>query len=209
MVRTLQLSQGDISYGLTRKKVKNINLRIRSDGSIAVSASRMVPLSAIEDFLRSKEGWIRQALAKVEQKAPSLAENQAYLCGRLITLPPDCERKTWQKAMADDLLRKQYELVWTLFQNEGYPKPQLRFRLMKSRWGSCIPSKGIITLNAALVGAPVESQQAVIAHELCHMRFPNHQKGFYTDLYRRMPDYEQRHRLLREMAPILLNLSKS
>ncbi len=209
MVRVLHLPQGDIFYELNRKKVKNINLRIRSDGSIAVSASKAVPIAAIEDFLRSKESWIRQALVRTKQNHVDLEENQAYLCGELVTLPEHCERKIWQKTIAEDLLRKQYEQIWLLFQQDGFAKPQLRFRQMKSRWGSCIPSKGIITLNTALIGAPVESQQAVIAHELCHMKQPNHQKGFYSYLYSRMPDYEQRHRLLRELAPILLDSSKS
>lgn len=208
-LRTLQLPQGSISYELTRKKVKNINLRIKSDGSISVSASRSVPLSAIEDFLRSKEAWIRQALSKTQHKVATLEENQAYLCGQLVPLPAGCSRRQWLSSMAEDLLRKQYDEVWTLFQQDGFEKPQLRFRWMKSRWGSCIPSKGVITLNTALVSAPPESQQAVIAHELAHMKESNHQKGFYSYLYNRMPDYEQRHHLLRDMASILLDLSKS
>ena len=207
--RTLQLSQGSLSYELTRKKVKNINLRIKSDGSISVSAAKSVPLAVIEDFLRSKESWIWQALAKTQQKNRSLPENQLYLCGEKVNLPGDCSRVQWLKQMAQLFLTEQYEQIWLLFQQDGFEKPQLRFRLMKSRWGSCIPSKGVITLNTALVCAPLECQQAVIAHELSHMKQPNHQKGFYSYLYQRMPDYEQRHALLREYAPLLLNLSKS
>lgn len=208
-LRTLQLPQGSITYELTRKKVKNINLRIKNDGNICVSAARGVSVSAIEDFLRSKEGWIRQALSKIQQKGTVLNENQAYHCGQLITLPAGCNRKQWLSSIAEELLRKQYDEVWVLFQKDGFEKPQLRFRWMKSRWGSCIPSKGIITLNTALVGAPVECQQAVIAHELTHMKQPNHQKSFYSYLYNHMPDYEQRHHLLRDMTSILLDLSNS
>lgn len=40
-----------IEYSFARKNVKNINLRIRADGSVAVSAPRGVPLSAIESFV--------------------------------------------------------------------------------------------------------------------------------------------------------------
>ena len=208
MVKNLNLSWGQLSYELTRKKVKNINLRIRSDGTVSVSAAKTVPVSAIEDFIRSKENWIRQALNNRKQKR-TLPKNHAYLCGELVTLEKEADLEIWLKNMAEDYLHKQYDEVWQLFEQDGFSKPQLRFRLMKSRWGSCIPSKAVITLNTALVGAPVQCQQAVIAHELCHMKYPNHQKGFYTYLYRRMPDYEQWHRLLRELTPILINLSNS
>lgn len=51
---------GNICYELTRKKVKNINLKIRSDGSVAVSASARVPLKTIEEFLLSKQDFIQK-----------------------------------------------------------------------------------------------------------------------------------------------------
>lgn len=42
-----------IEYELTRKDVKNINLRVRRDGSVAVSSSYNVPQKLIDDFLCS------------------------------------------------------------------------------------------------------------------------------------------------------------
>lgn len=43
---------------LTRKQVKNINLRINSDLTVAVSAARDVPFQLIEELVRKKGGWI-------------------------------------------------------------------------------------------------------------------------------------------------------
>ena len=43
---------------LTRKRVKNINLRIRCNQSVAVSAASHVPLKAIEELIRGKAAWI-------------------------------------------------------------------------------------------------------------------------------------------------------
>lgn len=43
-----------IRYDLQYKNVKNINLRIKSDGGIYVSANRRVPQSVIDDFVASK-----------------------------------------------------------------------------------------------------------------------------------------------------------
>ena len=50
---------------LTRKRVKNINLRIRRDGTIAVSAAPRVPITSIEEFVRSRHDWIEEARGRV------------------------------------------------------------------------------------------------------------------------------------------------
>ena len=49
---------------LTRKRVRNVNLRVRRDGAVCVSAPARVPQSEIERFVRSKRDWIEQALAR-------------------------------------------------------------------------------------------------------------------------------------------------
>lgn len=43
------------SVTVVRKKVKNINLHIRGDGSLFISASPRVPWEYIEAFLQKKE----------------------------------------------------------------------------------------------------------------------------------------------------------
>lgn len=48
----------DIPVLLTRKQVKNINLRIKSDLTVAVSAARGVTLELIEELVIKKGGWI-------------------------------------------------------------------------------------------------------------------------------------------------------
>lgn len=57
----------DISYTLTRKKVKNINLRVNSDG-VFVSAARNIPAEYIDDFVRSRTEFIREARRRMAEK---------------------------------------------------------------------------------------------------------------------------------------------
>lgn len=71
---------------------------------------------------------------------------------------------------------------------------------MKSRWGSCQPSKGIITMNKRLLGAPVECTEYVMMHELCHFLEPNHSPAFYRQMDERMPDWRRRKRRLEQWA---------
>lgn len=50
-----------IEYSFSRKQVKKINLRIRADGSVSVSAPRSVPFSAVENFVLSNAAKILSA----------------------------------------------------------------------------------------------------------------------------------------------------
>lgn len=68
--------QEEISYLLIRKNVKNINLRIKSDGSVVVSANPSVPKKYIDDFVRSKIPFIQKARASIEKNKNGTAERR-------------------------------------------------------------------------------------------------------------------------------------
>ena len=62
--RTSYQSAGGISFVLERKRVKNVNLRVRRDGTVYVSAPKHEPLERIRGLVEEKRPWIerRQAL---------------------------------------------------------------------------------------------------------------------------------------------------
>ena len=57
-----------IEYNITRKRVKNINIRIDKDNKIEVSASRFVSNTEIEKVLKEKRDWILSVLKKNETR---------------------------------------------------------------------------------------------------------------------------------------------
>ncbi len=69
---TIQLHTHTLTYELTRKTVKNINLRIHSDGSIHVSAAPRVPLSQIENFLQKNSAFIIHAIDKMKKRRETM-----------------------------------------------------------------------------------------------------------------------------------------
>ena len=52
--RVVHCQNGDILYLLTRKPVKNVNLRIKPEGKVLVSANNSVPLEFIDAFIDRK-----------------------------------------------------------------------------------------------------------------------------------------------------------
>ena len=81
MIRTIILNGKKTNYELKRKKVKNINLRIRSDCSIVVSANNRVSESIIEEFLQHKSNYIINAIKKYEEIYRYNNENKTFLSG--------------------------------------------------------------------------------------------------------------------------------
>lgn len=55
-----------LGYEVHRKKVKNINLRIKPNMEIYISVPMNLHRDYIENFIRSKEEWIKSVLKKVE-----------------------------------------------------------------------------------------------------------------------------------------------
>ena len=78
---------------------------------------------------------------------------------------------------------------------QRYPCPTLNIRAMRTRWGSLGSRRGM-TLNLVLIQAPRECIEFVVMHELCHLRYHGHGKGFYKLLDAVLPDWRARKRLL-------------
>jgi len=68
----------------------------------------------------------------------------------------------------------------------------VRIREMKTRWGSCNPSKGYINLNLKLIEKSTECIEYVVFHELSHLVYADHSTKFYNYLSLFMPDWEKR-----------------
>ena len=70
------------------------------------------------------------------------------------------------------------------------PPPKLRVQQMTRKWGSCSTS-GYITLASDLADQEPGFQDFVIAHELLHLRVPNHGKLFKALLAAHVPDWRK------------------
>jgi len=87
MKRRVECAGWGLEYEYTPKRVKNINLRVRSDGTVAVSAPRGVPLAQVEAFLLSRRGWIEAARQRRTAGAAAPFGWQAGQCFDLLGQP--------------------------------------------------------------------------------------------------------------------------
>ena len=53
---------------ITRKKIKNLYLRVHPDGTVSVSAPKRLSDKAIREFVNSKTDWIEAQLQKLEER---------------------------------------------------------------------------------------------------------------------------------------------
>lgn len=84
--RTVYAQGREFIYTLERKKVKNMNLRIRRDGSIYVSANEFISDKEVDRFVCDKAAFIANAQDKFKKAAQREQRPVQYISGEMITL---------------------------------------------------------------------------------------------------------------------------
>lgn len=174
---------GGIEARVTRKRVKNLNLRIARDGSsVDISAPTWVSDAEIEAFIRGKIDWITSRMQQAAQTPMARASQAA----------PE-EVAAWREVVAACVpaLVAAWEPIM------GVKAGAIVYRNMTSRWGSCQPATGRICINVRLALYPPECLEYVVVHELCHLIERGHGPRFHQLMGAFMPDWKQRRAKLR------------
>lgn len=103
---------------------------------------------------------------------------------------------TWLKEFAKDTYIKIVLRYESMLKRHSINIPEVEVRNMKSRWGTCIPSKNKIIINQSLVKTPICCVEYVVLHELSHFKHKNHSKEFYNFMTIFMPDWKERKKIL-------------
>lgn len=70
-----------IDFSIKRKKVKNVNLHVKPDMTIEVTASERVPIEFIMDFVKSKGSWILKNVGNFKDVQPLRQSEREYVSG--------------------------------------------------------------------------------------------------------------------------------
>ena len=206
----------EIPVSVVRKRVKNLNLRVRADGTVTLSIPQHLPLARAREFLDRKGDWIAERVRRNIERRPSpdLAgelPDRIPLWGKLV--PRDSVQANSGQAASDrdasgqgapgqttidqaaldelyrtEVLRALPGIVERMEARIGVHAARWSVRVMKTRWGSCTPKTGAIRINARLAAYPPECLEFVVAHELVHLLEPSHNTRFHALLDEFCPD---------------------
>lgn len=86
MIRNIILSGEKFQYELTKKRVKNINIRVDINGKISVSCPRYTTVDEVEKTILSFESFIKKSIKKQEQRKNESLEDVNYIDGDKIKI---------------------------------------------------------------------------------------------------------------------------
>jgi predicted metal-dependent hydrolase len=97
----------------------------------------------------------------------------------------------WYRKQAAMILQARMAACFPRVQGWGVAYPELGFRTMKTRWGSC-RANGRMTFNIRLIQVEPDLIDYVVLHELCHLKELNHSRAFYALMDEVLPDWRKR-----------------
>lgn len=104
------------------------------------------------------------------------------------------------KAYVDKLIKKLFKSNTEILITErlpywskvtGFEYNEVKVRDATTRYGSCMPSKKNLYFSSRLIMLPEDKVDAIIVHELCHMKHKNHNKEFYDLVEKYIPNYKE------------------
>ena len=172
------LEQAKIQFS----KRRSIVIQIKN-GEVFVKAPNRTSHKYLQELVSKKQNWI---IKKLEQSKVRLEEKQ-------FTKIQDPALLTLYKTELSKYL--EYKLPELALQI-GVNYHRVTIKKMSSRWGSC-SSKGNLNFSLFLWNTPMYVIDYVIIHELCHRRFMNHSKSFWSLVEQHCPEYKLAHKWLK------------
>ena len=168
----------DIDIDVVHKNVKRVSLRIIPGRNI-LTLPIYVSVDEGLSFVASKYEWIKKTINRVERNLDRISP------------PGQSEMRIFT-----ELSRRRME-YWCSVMKCG--DVSLRFRLMKSRWGSCRPDTRSVCLNLYLYAYSLNCLDYVIIHELAHLYRGAHDRVFWNIVKKYCPDWKLLRRKLRDV----------
>lgn len=208
---------------------KTISISVNIEGVIYVKAPKYLHENEIKDYVLTKQNWINNTLEKVS-KEKSRRDNYLIKFGNNILFKGkeyeikrneifEFTRIEGHSLLSSVKNESKLELnIIEYLKNEAlkYVKENVEkySRLMclsykeaklsnaRKRWGSCSNS-GNININWRLIMAPEEVIDSVIIHELSHLKYFNHSRGFQEMIRKYDPKHKKHDKWLQSHSYIL------
>lgn len=203
-------------------RARRFSLRVsRVDGKVTLSLPLRTREAEAMEFVRSQEGWLRNALARMPAQAGVGLGSEIAVEGRLMRLMPGSGRglrvegdallvpgdpaqagtrvQAWLKALARERLVAASDHYAAQI---GRNVARVSLRDTRSRWGSC-KVDGSLMYSWRLVMAPPAVLTYVAAHEVAHMVEMNHSHRFWAVVEKLYPGWQAQRDWLRHNGSAL------
>lgn len=169
-----------MDYTLIRSRRRTLAIEVTRDGRVLVRAPLHTPQKTIDAFLVRRADWVRAALQRQR------ARSEAY--------PPLSPAETEALRQKAKKILPQKVAHWAKIM--GVVPTDIKITAAQKRFGSC-SGKNSLCFSLYLMRYPDSAIDAVVVHELAHIRHKNHSSAFYAEVERYLPDYRQRAQLLK------------
>lgn len=160
-------------------------------------------------YYKGEEYIIMRESTKTTRISIDLDTNQKQI---IITLPERIsqdEAKIYGDRIIKKLLKNNTEALiaerlpyWSKV--TGFNYNQVKVRDATTRYGSCMPSKKNLYFSSRLIMLPDDKVDAIIVHELCHMKYKYHDKQFYDLVATYIPNYKEIDKWLKQYGKMIM-----
>lgn len=168
-----------MDYTLIRSSRRTLSIQIGREWQLIARAPMRLSVRLIEDFIEAKKSWIEKHIQKAEDKKQKAVKKEYT----------ETEIREMKTKLMEYLTYRVPELwEWT-----SLPKyTSIKITKSERRWWSC-SGKNWLCFSYRLAEYLEQHPlfiDAVIVHELAHLREKHHQPSFWRLVYAMMPEYE-------------------
>jgi predicted metal-dependent hydrolase len=200
-------------------RARRVAVRILASGAVELIVPRGVSERRAMAFLESRSEWVRhhverrRSLALPAESFPPAqislqlaGESRSVFqaggsgslrlreVGQVLELRGSGTREQQRRSLLRWLARRAELVLRPLLEAEaarhGFEFSALRVRCQRTRWGSC-STRGVISLNLALLFQPPQVVRYLLCHELAHTRHMNHSARFWSCVEACEPGYRE------------------
>ncbi len=206
-------------------KLKHTYLSFDAEGNLIIKSPK-VSQRYIETLLIKKSAWIRRSREKILcKKGKTLdfsKELSLYFYGNAYPLrlqkyekkrvkllfEEECftlyyhhyDETAFHKAIDRFYKEKISEEIPSLLaywsEKMGLHYSTVSYRKSKRQWGSC-SAKNALSFNTMMMKLPQDVIQYIVVHELAHIKHKHHQKSFWAEVAKHLPDYKKQTDILK------------
>ena len=204
---------------IVNNRLKHTYLTFDEEGNLVIKSPK-VSQSYIEKLLLKKAVWINRSREKIFQKRGKVLDftspSKLYFQGKeySLNLEKHTKKRTKLTFKEEEFVLYYSEYDENIFHrhiNHFYKEEakafipslveswsdimnltpnKISFRKTKRQWGSC-SAKNDLSFNTMTMKLPPNVIQYIIVHELAHIKHKHHQKSFWEEIAKYMPEYKQ------------------